>query len=141
MRVLVVDDTADVRFMLRFLLEEAGMTVDEASSGHGALEQLNGAGAGCAWDVVVLDQRMPGMTGIEVVRELAGTGAELGMILFSAYLHPSLQAEAERLGATTVAKTELGVLVKTVQKLVGAAAQATSCTAARTVESGSPFSR
>lgn len=122
MRVLVVDDSADVRFMLRFLLEEAGMTVDEATSGQAALERLNCAEADCAWDVVVLDQRMPGMTGLEVVRALAGGQAEVGMILFSAYLHPTLQAEAEQLGATTVVKTELEVLVESVQGLARVAA-------------------
>lgn len=121
MRVLVVDDSADVRFMLRFLLEEAGMTVDEATSGTAALERLD-----CEHlpvpDVLVLDQRMPGLSGLEVVRELAGRRAGVRMILFSAYLHPALQAEAEELGATTVVKTELDALVEAVQGFAQVAA-------------------
>lgn len=120
MRVLVVDDSADVRFMLRFLLEEADMTVDEATSGLAALELLDGAAD--LPDVVVLDQRMPGMTGLEVLAELVARRTGVRIILFSAYLHPSLQAEAEALGATTVVKTELGALVEAAQGLTQAAA-------------------
>jgi len=116
MRVLVVDDSADVRFMLRLLLEEEGMTVDEATSGPAAIERLLD-GEVPAPDVVVLDQRMPGITGLEVLRELAGRQTGVRMILFSAYLHPTLQAEAEALGATTIVKTELAALVDAVQGL------------------------
>jgi two-component system response regulator (stage 0 sporulation protein F) len=115
MRVLVVDDSADVRFMLRFLLEEAGMEVEEVSSGQAALDRLLGDGDQVP-DALVLDQRMPQMTGLEVAHELAGHGLRLHTVLFSAYLHPDLHAEAEDLGVVPITKSDLTALVDTLQR-------------------------
>ena len=110
MRVLVVDDSADVRFMLRVLLEDAGMHVEVAASGAEALDRLADPSD---LDVVVLDQRMPGLTGIEVARLALAHEACPPLVLFSAYLHPVLIDEAHELGVTTVVKTDLGELVDT----------------------------
>jgi len=107
MRVLVVDDSADIRFMLRFLLEDADMEVQEARSGKEAIELLSGPHD---VDAVVLDQRMPDLTGLEVAAELGGDHPPL--ILFSAYLHPTLLAEAERTGVITVNKNDLNHLIE-----------------------------
>src|SRR5690349_11337084 len=101
MNVLVVDDSADVRFMLRVLLEDAGMHVEVAASGAEALERLT---APAGLDVVVLDQRMPVMTGIDVARLATERGDCPPLVLFSAYLHPLLVEEAHALGLTTVLK-------------------------------------
>ena len=112
MRVLVVDDSSDVRFMLGMLLEDVGMEVEAAGSGAEALDRLaDPAGI----DVVVLDQRMPGLTGIEVARCALDQGDCPPLVLFSAYLHPLLVDEANDLGMTTVVKTDLGELVETLQ--------------------------
>lgn len=120
MRVLVVDDSPDIRFMLRVFLEDAGMDVEEAGSGPEALALLDGAER---WpDALVLDHRMPGMTGVEVARELAGQGSDLPVVLFSAYLHPDLHAEARALGAVPVVKTDLGLLVEVLEGLLPCAA-------------------
>ena len=118
MRILVVDDSADVRFMLRILLEDAGMEVEEVASGPAALERLldDGTGTDLRPDAVVLDQRMPAMTGLEVMQELTAHGSNVPVILFSAYLHPDLHAEAERLGATPVTKSDLVELVEVIQR-------------------------
>jgi CheY-like chemotaxis protein len=107
MRVLVVDDSADIRFMLRFLLEDAGMEIVEARSGQEAIDLLSGPHD---IDAVVLDQRMPDFTGLEVAALLPDVRPPL--ILFSAYLHPSLQQEAERTGVVTVNKNDLNELVE-----------------------------
>jgi CheY-like chemotaxis protein len=109
MHVLVVDDSADIRFMLRVLLEGAGMEVEEAPSGREALARLLGPEGPV--DAVVLDQRMPDMTGVEVARALREHGVATPLVLFSAYLHPTLHAEAQALGVTTVGKTDLFALV------------------------------
>lgn len=106
MRVLVVDDSADIRFMLGFLLEDADMEIEEAASGQAAIDRLADPEG---IDAVVLDQRMPDFTGLEVAGRLAPGHPPL--ILFSAYLHPSLQAEADRLGVITVNKNDLDELV------------------------------
>ena len=110
MRVLVVDDSADIRFMLRFLLEDADMEIEEARSGQEAIDRLRGPHD---VDAVVLDQRMPDFTGLEVAAQLPADRPPL--VLFSAYLHPSLQVEAERLGVITVNKNDLDGLVETLR--------------------------
>ena len=114
MKVLVVDDSPDVRFMLGLFLEDAGMEVEAAGSGAAALDRL-AAPAGI--DAVVLDQRMPGLTGLEVARQAREQPDCPPLVLFSAYLHPVLVEEARDLGVTTVVKTDLGELVETLQGL------------------------
>jgi len=107
MRVLVVDDGADVRFMLRVVLEDEGMEVEEASSGARALElvdQLPG------FDAIVVDQRMPLMTGLELARELKERDIRVPLVLFSAYLHPTMMVQARELGVTTLGKTDVFAL-------------------------------
>jgi CheY-like chemotaxis protein len=106
-KVLVVDDSADIRFMLRILLEDADMEVEEVGSGQAAIDRL---ASPQGVDAVVLDQRMPDLTGLEVAAQLPP--AHPPLILFSAYLHPSLQAEADRLGVSIVNKNDLDQLVE-----------------------------
>ncbi len=64
--ILVVDDDAHIRDVVRFALEKAGHEVSEASDGRAALAQF----ASLPADLVVLDILMPEMDGLEVCREL-----------------------------------------------------------------------
>lgn len=82
--VLIVDDEPDVRLVTRVILEAAGYDVDEAESGEIALERL---GAGPMPDVLLLDVRMPGIDGWEVlrrVRDSPGRLCELPIVIFTA---------------------------------------------------------
>lgn len=110
MRVLIVDDSASLRFMLRILLGDAGMAVEEAASGRAALERLEGPVEGRP-DAVVIDQRMPDMAGLEVARRILARGAAPRLFLFTSYIQPDTEAEARDLGITTVVKTDLDRLV------------------------------
>ena len=68
MNVLVVDDDADLRFLVGRLMALAGMEVREAGTGAEALDVLR---ADPAWpDAVVLDVQMPGMDGWEALRAI-----------------------------------------------------------------------
>jgi CheY-like chemotaxis protein len=114
MRVLVVDDSPELRYLLRVLLEDAGMEVEEAIRGQAALDRLVGPPPVCA---VVLDQRMPDLSGLEVAAMLAERGGPRPhLILFSSYLRPPEQAEAERLGVRVVLKTDLDELVEVLRE-------------------------
>lgn len=119
MRVLVVDDSADVRFMLRILLEDAEMDVEEAVSGEDALDRLADPSG---IDAVVLDQRMPGLTGLDVARAAIDHPRCPPIILFSAYLHPLLAEDAHELGLITVVKTDLAELIDVLRDLNGVCA-------------------
>ncbi len=88
-RVLVVDDEPDMLLLSRVILEGAGWQVTEAASGEAALGRLAG---GERPDVLLLDVRMPGIDGWEVLRELNEHGCRMPVVMFSAHT----EAGAER---------------------------------------------
>jgi DNA-binding response OmpR family regulator len=65
-RVLLVEDEADIRELIRYSLAQAGLEVEEASDGAEALDKLRAF----APDLVVLDLMLPGMPGLEVCQRL-----------------------------------------------------------------------
>ena len=65
-RILVVDDEAPVRDLIRAALSQSGHTVDGISNPYEALDQINRA----TYDVLFLDIRMPGMSGITLYGEI-----------------------------------------------------------------------
>jgi two-component system, sensor histidine kinase and response regulator len=74
LRVLVVDDNATNREVLRGYLDPRVMTCDEAESGEDALVMLHtAAGEGAPYALVVLDFHMPGMDGLELARAIRST--------------------------------------------------------------------
>lgn len=68
--VLVVDDDDSTRNMVLAVLRQAGFAADAAASVHEALSRLDTTN----YSAVVLDVVMPGISGIEVIRQLASTG-------------------------------------------------------------------
>ena len=62
-RILIAEDDADLRLLLRLVLHKAGHQVTEARDGVEALEAL----ARASFDVVLVDNAMPRMTGVEVL--------------------------------------------------------------------------
>lgn len=88
-RVLVVDDEPDITELLKLLLEDAGFQVEEARSGHQAIERAT-RGGGDGFDVVVLDITMPLVDGLEVARRIrASEECKATRIAF----HSALNAE------------------------------------------------
>lgn len=66
-RILIAEDDADLRLLLRLVLHRAGYQVSEARDGVEALEAMSRE----AFDVVLLDNMMPRMTGVEVLESVA----------------------------------------------------------------------
>lgn len=99
-RTLIVDDEDDVRLLVRATIERAneGLAVaGEAASGAEALAQWRQHRP----EVVVLDQRMPDATGLEVAERILAEYPEQHIILFSAYLSEEVVNRASQLGITT----------------------------------------
>ena len=94
-RLLVVDDEANLRIGLRELLSLKGYHVEEAGSGHEALALLEGA----SYDLMVLDMRMPGMDGVEVMRRTRKTHPDLPVIVLTAHASLESAIAAVKLGA------------------------------------------
>jgi CheY-like chemotaxis protein len=96
-RILVVDDEEHIRRMIRLALETAGYEVGEAEEGNKALELLLD---NSTWDLVLLDQKMPGMDGLQVLREINKRGLDTSVIMITAFASIELAVEAMKLGAS-----------------------------------------
>ena len=97
MRVLVVDDEEHLRRVMRLTLEASGYDVAEASDGEAALRLF---GDGESFDAVLLDQRMPGLDGLETLRRMKTRNADACIIMVTAYATVELAVDAMKLGAT-----------------------------------------
>ena len=95
-RVLVVDDSADVSFLLGRVLEGAGHETEETASGEEALLRL---GREPAPDCLVLDIQMPGITGWDVLEHLRDASPRPRVVVCSVKASAADQARAARLGA------------------------------------------
>jgi two-component system nitrogen regulation response regulator NtrX len=94
-RILIVDDEASIRDSLRKVLEYEGYTVFEASAGTQALDRFQEGDL----DVVLLDIKMPGMDGMDVLKNLAGEDPQLPVVMISGHGTIATAVEATRLGA------------------------------------------
>jgi DNA-binding response OmpR family regulator len=94
-RVLVVDDETDFLEALVTRLELRGMEVCGVASGEQALETL----AERSFDVVVLDIKMPGMDGIDVLRAIRREHAGTAVLVLTGHASQELSEEGRSLGA------------------------------------------
>jgi two-component system response regulator FixJ len=91
----VIDDDDAARASLAFLLESSGYTVTEYPSADAFLKQLDTVAAGC----VVTDLRMPGTSGLDLVRRLRETGRPFAVIVVTGHGDVPLAVEAMKDGA------------------------------------------
>lgn len=94
-RVLVVDDEADFLESLVRRLCRRGLEAVGVASGEDALERLSGE----AFDVAVLDVKMPGLDGIEVLRRLKKQGSRVEVILLTGHASVESGVDGVELGA------------------------------------------
>jgi FixJ family two-component response regulator len=93
--VFVVDDEQAVRDSLRWLLESVGLSVRSYPTAADFLHDYDAAQPGC----LVLDVRMPGMSGLDLQEELARRGAELPTIVITAHAEVPMAVRAVKAGA------------------------------------------
>jgi len=93
-RVLLIDDDDEFRESLSLNLMDEGFAVAAFANGPSALEHLTG---GESTDVILLDWRMPGMNGLEVLRELRQRGVSTPVI-FLTVLSDDIYEEAALAG-------------------------------------------
>ncbi len=93
--ILVVDDELVVRDSLKEWLEEEGFSVDMAASGPEALDQLTQQ----LYQLMLLDIKMPGMDGVEVLQNAKESFPDLNVIMMTAYATVETAVEAMKIGA------------------------------------------
>lgn len=96
MKILIVDDEPVLRRMIRLTLE-GEHDVTEAADGESALAAVASQGP---FDVVLLDQKMPGRSGIEVLAELRRLAPDTRVVMLTAHASLDLAAEALAGGAS-----------------------------------------
>jgi CheY-like chemotaxis protein len=97
--VLIADDEEDMRVLVRAVLTGRGMhVVEEAIDGDDALAAVQRLHPPPIPTVLVLDNRMPGMSGLEVAARVLEQVPGQRIILFSAYLDAAIEAQAKEIG-------------------------------------------
>jgi len=97
-KVLVTDDEADFRQVMVFWLNSKGYDVAQADSGQAALKVIKEN----APDIVFLDLNMPGLDGVDVLKEIRTFNQDLPVIIISAYVESARLKEAEPYGVSGI---------------------------------------
>jgi DNA-binding NtrC family response regulator len=94
-RVLLVDDEKDFVAVLKERLEMRGLDVVAAGDGQNAIEAVRKR----SFDVIILDLQMPGMDGIETLKQIMKLDQKAQVILLTGHATPKKSAEAIQHGA------------------------------------------
>ncbi len=95
MKVLLVEDETLLVWALRRTLERRGIDVTTEYSGEGALVQLRTS----SFDWVITDYRLPGISGLDVLRQVQSLQPKARVVVISAYGTPQLVREVLESGA------------------------------------------
>ncbi|MFT4099699.1 MAG: response regulator [Burkholderiaceae bacterium] len=117
--ILTVDDSASMRLMVAFTLKHAGYEVIEAVDGLDALERLKGRDV----SLMLVDQNMPRMDGISLVKELRKTERHRAtpILMLTTESSDSMKQQGRSAGATgwLVKPFDPAKLVGIVRKVIG----------------------
>lgn len=96
-RILVIDDTKNIRMLLTKCLEHEGYQVETASDGLEALDMLSKD----KYDLTFLDIKMSKLSGTEVLKSIREMGIDTPVIIITAYATVKNAVECTKLGAVT----------------------------------------
>lgn len=114
-KILLVDDEESIRLLYREEFEDDGYTVVGAKDGEEALEKFKADPP----DLVILDIQMPGMNGIEVLRQMKMMNPHIPVILSSAYHEYKQDLGAWASDEYVVKSADIDELKKAVRRLIG----------------------
>jgi len=95
LQVLVVDDEPAIRQVVAAQLRKAGHTVEQAIDGEAAMERLAKGDV----DIVLCDIKLPGLSGIEILRQARAAGIDTAFIMMTAFASVDTAIEAIKAGA------------------------------------------
>jgi DNA-binding NtrC family response regulator len=95
LQLLVIDDEPAIRQVVTSVLRKAGYTVDQASDGETAMERLSRGDV----DIAVCDIKLPGLSGIELLRQVRTVNVDTAFIMMTAFASVDTAIEAIKAGA------------------------------------------
>ncbi|BDG49139.1 MULTISPECIES: response regulator [Parageobacillus] len=94
-KILIVDDQYGIRILLNEVFQKEGYTTYQAANGMQALEIVQKHRP----DLVLLDMKIPGMDGIEILKRLKEIDRDIKVIIMTAYGELDMIQETKELGA------------------------------------------
>jgi len=113
--ILLVDDDESIQLLYREEFEEAGYHVESVYNGDEALAKFREVDP----DLVILDIQMPGLNGIEVLRQIKMINAEVPVILSSAFNEYKQNLGAWACDDYVVKSSDISDLKAAVKRLIG----------------------
>jgi DNA-binding response OmpR family regulator len=117
-KILIVDDDPESRDLLREVLEANGYKVCAVHDGKSARKELNG---GDAYRTVIADLRMPGESGIELLRDIRRQNPTYNIVLMSSFMSETERKQAVELGVDAMLEKpfRLSELLQVVSEVTG----------------------
>lgn len=96
-KILIVDDHATVRIGLKYIITTSfhGVTCEETATSSEALKHLRAE----KWDLLIIDIKLPGINGLELLHQIHSTYPEIKVLIFSMYTEEQFSIRAIRAGA------------------------------------------
>lgn len=95
-KILIIDDETNIRTMIRLALEHVGYEVDTAADGDEGLRKISQA----HYDLALIDQRMPGMSGMDVQQKIFEKAPDTRTIMITAFGTIDLALDSIHAGAS-----------------------------------------
>ncbi|QQK78006.1 response regulator [Salicibibacter cibarius] len=93
-KILIVDDKEGIRTLIREVLQAEGYVVEETSDGWKALGWIRRVD----YDLIILDVKLPGLNGIDVLKTIRDEGITIGVIIVTAYEEINMKMDVKNLG-------------------------------------------
>src|SRR3954462_8893249 len=103
--ILIVDDERGIRETLRAVMEDEGFVADAVATGEDCLKALGRRAYGC----ILLDVWLPGIDGLETLRQLRALGSEAAVVIISGHGNIETAVRATKLGAFDFVEKPLSI--------------------------------
>ncbi|QCR31405.1 response regulator [Lysinibacillus sp. SGAir0095] len=105
-KILIVDDQKGIRLLLNEVFSREGYKVYQASNGVEALKIIENEEINC----VMLDMKIPGMNGIEILSRIREKNLEMPVCMMTAFEGEDILTEANQLGITKYFRKPFNIL-------------------------------